>query len=135
MFRITTFHSLNEFFTLLPALPIKPNWIQWTFPTAFTLKNSPSLGRHAHSPTARCLDNQQRTLNASLSLEKGKDLILRNIVAIAAELPNGDRTIRHFYTGEYFLATVRSGRTLKISLTLKYKYLEQLEQIYSPTAL
>jgi len=29
MFRITTFHSLNEFFTLLPALPIKPNWIQW----------------------------------------------------------------------------------------------------------
>ena len=59
MFRITTFHSLNEFFTLLPALSIKPNWIQWTLSTAFTLKNTPSLGRHAHSPTARCLDNQR----------------------------------------------------------------------------
>ena len=38
-----SFHSLNEFFTLLPALPIKPNWIQWTLSTAFTLENTPSL--------------------------------------------------------------------------------------------
>ena len=45
MFRITTFHSLNAFFTLLPALPIKPNWIQWTLSTAFTLENTPSYVR------------------------------------------------------------------------------------------